>query len=89
MIFAANQNNLYEVIKVMTKLNLAIPDDYGVCGYDDWYLAEGIAPGITAVEQDLEKITERLVDELLKSMNNEGNSETIIIPACINYRNSL
>lgn len=89
VIFAANRNNLYEVIKVTTKLGLSIPDDYGVCGYDDWYLAEGIAPGITAIEQDLETITNHLIVELMKSMNNKQNTETIIVPASINYRNSL
>ena len=89
VIFAANRNNLYEVIKVTTKLGLSIPDDYGVCGYDDWYLAEGIAPGITAVEQDLEKITNYLIVELMKSMKNKKNTETIVVPASINYRNSL
>jgi LacI family kdg operon repressor len=89
VIFAANRNNLYEVIKATTKLNLTIPDSYGVCGYDDWYIAEGIAPGITAVEQDLESITNHLVKNLLKNMNGERNAEVITVPAKINYRNSL
>lgn len=88
-LFAASRNNLYEVIKAITKLNLTIPDDYGVCGYDDWYLAEGIAPGITVVEQDLGTITNHLVEILMKSMNDEKSTETIIVPAKINYRNSL
>lgn len=89
VIFAANRNNLYEVIKVTTKLSLSIPDDYGICGYDDWYLAEGIAPGITSVEQDLEKITNYLVIELMQSMKGKKSTETIYVPASINYRNSF
>lgn len=89
VIFAANRNNLYEVIKVTTKLNLSIPEDYGICGYDDWYLAEGIAPGITSVEQDLDEITNRLVIELMQSMKDKKSTETIYVPAKINYRNSL
>lgn len=89
VIFAANRNNLYEIIKATTKLNLNIPEDYGICGYDDWYLAEGIAPGITSVEQDLEKITNHLVNELMESMNGKKSTETIYVPASINYRKSL
>ena len=89
VLFAANRNNLYEIIKATTKLSLTIPDDYGICGYDDWYLAEGIAPGITSVEQDLEKITSHLVIELMQSMDGKKSTETIYVPASINYRKSL
>lgn len=88
-IFAANGNILYEVIKTTTKLNLAIPEDYGVCGYDDWLWGEGIAPGITAIEQNVREIGSQLTHLLLESIQGNSKNIKIEVPAEVVYRNSL
>lgn len=88
-IFAANGNILYEVIKATTKLNLSIPKDYGICGYDDWRWGEGIAPGITVIEQDVREIGSHLTHLLLESIQGKSTNTKVEVPAKIIYRHSL
>ncbi|WP_434642409.1 LacI family DNA-binding transcriptional regulator [Thermoanaerobacterium thermosaccharolyticum] len=50
-LFAVNGVVLLNVLQVVNKLNLKIPDDVAVCGYDDWGWASLIPPGITTISQ--------------------------------------
>ncbi|MGJ7046219.1 LacI family DNA-binding transcriptional regulator [Thermoanaerobacterium thermosulfurigenes] len=50
-LFAVNGVVLLNVLQVVNKLNLKIPDDIAVCGYDDWGWASLIPPGITTISQ--------------------------------------
>ncbi|AGB20099.1 LacI family DNA-binding transcriptional regulator [Thermoanaerobacterium thermosaccharolyticum] len=50
-VFAVNGVVLLDVLKVIDKLKLKIPDDVAVCGYDDWGWASLIPPGITTISQ--------------------------------------
>ncbi|MCP2241232.1 LacI family DNA-binding transcriptional regulator [Thermoanaerobacterium thermosaccharolyticum] len=50
-VFAVNGVVLLDVLKVIDKLKLKIPDDIAVCGYDDWGWASLIPPGITTISQ--------------------------------------
>lgn len=50
-IFAVNGVTLLSVLQGLSKLNLNIPEDMGICGYDDWGWASLIPPGITVISQ--------------------------------------
>ncbi len=50
-IMAVNGVTLLNVLQGIRKLDLSIPNDLGVCGYDDWGWATLIPPGITAISQ--------------------------------------
>lgn len=50
-IFAVNGVTLLCVLQGLSQLDLAMPDDMGVCGYDDWGWAALIPPGITVISQ--------------------------------------
>lgn len=43
-IFAVNGVTLLSVLQGLSQLNLVMPDDMGVCGYDDWGWAALIPP---------------------------------------------
>ncbi|MFC0903461.1 LacI family DNA-binding transcriptional regulator [Clostridium sp. MT-14] len=51
VIFAVNGVVLLNTLQAMKKLNIKIPDDIAICGYDNWGWAELINPGITTVSQ--------------------------------------
>ncbi|MDR1511098.1 MAG: LacI family transcriptional regulator [Synergistaceae bacterium] len=50
-VFAINTNTLFLMLREIKAMNLDIPQDIGVCGYDLLGWAELIPPGITTLEQ--------------------------------------
>lgn len=49
--FAVNGVTLLSVIQSISELELRIPSDVGLCGYDDWGWASIVPPGITVISQ--------------------------------------
>ncbi|MDT2613571.1 LacI family DNA-binding transcriptional regulator [Enterococcus dongliensis] len=87
--FASNGNALYEIVVALNQLDIIFPRDCGVCGYDDWFWAELITPGITTIHQDPHRIGKRAVSILLEEMIEPQQSEKIEIAADIHLRKSL
>lgn len=54
--FAVNGVTLLSLVQAITRLHLKMPDDIGVCGYDDWGWADVISPGITVISQPSYKV---------------------------------
>lgn len=50
-IFAVNGVILLNTLAAANKLNVSIPKDFGICGYDNWGWASLIPPGITTISQ--------------------------------------
>lgn len=88
--FAANGNALYEIVSKFQKLNINIPKDYGVCGFDDWFWSDLANPKITSIHQEPYKIGERAAEVLVSELiEGKKNKEKIEISASIRYRESL
>lgn len=87
--FAANGDALYKIISTFQDKDISFPDDYGVCGFDDWFWAELVKPGITSIHQEPYKIGERAAQVLLSLIDGEKIKEKIEINATICYRHSL
>lgn len=87
--FASNGNALYEIVVGLNRLDMTFPTDCGVCGYDDWFWAELITPGITTIHQDPHRIGEKAVSVLLKELEEKQPIEKVEIPAQIHLRHSL
>lgn len=87
--FASNGNALYEIATAVLVEDLAFPDQLGVCGYDDWFWAELIKPGITTIHQDPYQVGRRAIEVLLNSIKESLPVEKIEIPAKLEIRNSL
>jgi len=50
-IFAVNGVILLNTLAAANKLNVSIPKDFSICGYDNWGWASLIPPGITTISQ--------------------------------------
>lgn len=50
-IFAVNGVILLNILAAANKLKVSIPNDFGICGYDNWGWASIIPPGITTISQ--------------------------------------
>lgn len=78
-------------LKAIRNLNLSIPDDIAVVGFDDnthFYL---FTPSITAVAQPVEEISEEVVKQLLDALSDEKESKkrrTVTLPVKLTVRNS-
>lgn len=57
------------VISALTNLNLKIPDDVGVCGFDDFDWANILKGGVTTVQQPTYDIGYECVERLFKRIN--------------------
>lgn len=68
-LFAVNGVVLLNVLQVVNKLNLKIPDDIAVCGYDDWGWASLIPPGITTISQPSYEVGEESAKRLIARIN--------------------
>lgn len=51
VIFAINGVVLLNVLQSINKFDLKVPEDVGICGYDNWGWASLIPPGITTISQ--------------------------------------
>ncbi|WP_438842594.1 LacI family DNA-binding transcriptional regulator [Enterococcus sp. AZ067] len=87
--FASNGNALYEIVVALHHMGLVFPKECGVCGYDDWFWAELITPGITTIHQDPHRIGQRAVTILLEEMTAPQPAERIEVAAAIHLRESL
>lgn len=87
--FAANGNALYEVVATLKRLGLEIPKDCGVSGFDDWFWAELVPPGITTIHQNPHQIGLRAAELLVAEIQEGIPVERIEIPSELHIRHSL
>lgn len=64
-IFTANGVVMLTILSAMTWLDLQIPEDLGICGFDDWPWAALIGPGITAISQPSYEVGVECVNRLI------------------------
>ncbi|GMA69439.1 LacI family transcriptional regulator [Leuconostoc litchii] len=89
-LYALNGQVLWEIIRLLKKHNVSIPDDVGVIGYDDDMFADMISPEITAVSQNPQEIGRIAADNLMQIMDNHTTvPKTTRIPSTVQIRESL
>lgn len=75
-LFAVNGVVLLNLLNVLHRLELRIPHDLAVCGYDDWGWASLIPPGITTISQP----TYEVGVESAKMLINRIKSDDVVKP---------
>jgi LacI family transcriptional regulator len=76
-------------LKAISELNLKIPEDIGVTGFDDNTHFALFSPSITAVAQPLEDIAMQIVQQLVDALNGqERKRKTTILPTELIIRES-
>ena len=76
---------MLSVIKAMYKLQLRIPEDIGICGFDDWPWAELVGPGITAISQPSYNVGVEAVKRMMFRLHKSRTA----IPKLIELENHL
>jgi LacI family transcriptional regulator len=88
-IFAANDDMAAGVVRAADKLNIDIPGQLSVAGFDNISLAQQIYPSLTTIHQPLAAMAERASMALI---NNPGNGATLqgkdVMPAKLVIRES-
>jgi LacI family transcriptional regulator len=90
IIFATNYLAI-NGLKAIRNLNLSIPGDIAVVGFDDNTHFHLFTPSITAVAQPIQEITEEVVKQLLDALSDEKESKkrrTVTLPIKLIPRNS-
>ena len=88
--FAANNFILIGVVKALRELNLKVPEDVSVVGFDDFPESMLIEPFFTVAIQPAYEMGQKAAELLIKQINWEivDNSQTIILPTDIIVRRS-
>lgn len=90
LLFASNGRMLMEALSWLIHQGIAIPNEVGVTGFDDWNLTELVGPGITSIEQPSKKIGEVAAEQLLQKLVTKTTEvQKIIVPSTIRWRKSV
>ena len=76
----------YAVYKVANKYKLNIGEDISLVGYDDNKFSSLIAPGLTSVKQDIDKLCEEVVNSLF---NNSESTSVIMVEPTLSIKGSV
>lgn len=90
-ILAVNGVMVLNMLNAINKLGLKIPEDIGICGFDDWGWAGVIGEGISVISQPSYEIGYKsagLLIERLKSENKDIKPRYIELEATIKLRGS-
>lgn len=90
LLFASNGRVLMELLTILAEEKIAIPDDLGITGFDDWKITALVGPGVTSIEQQSQKIGEVAAQKMIDYLKNgETIKEETIVPAKLRWRNSI
>ncbi len=88
-IFGANDIIAIGAIKAALRLNLRIPEDIAVVGYDDSSSCRTTEPELTSVHIDRMRMGQLCVEKLQALLRGEGVPEQVsVLPAWLNVRGS-
>ncbi len=75
-IFASNDYKALQVMRILKKKGIQIPDEISVVGYDDIELTSMLHPALTTVHQPIDRMIEAGADILIKLM--QGKIDTYV-----------
>lgn len=88
-IFAANDDMAAGVIRTAYRLELNVPRQLSVAGFDDSALARLVCPALTTIRQPVAQMAERAALSLIEQFGKpQPAPETIVIPSSLQIRES-
>lgn len=87
-IFASNDEMAAGIIRVARQLELRIPQDLSVVGFDDLPLAKQLSPALTTIRQPIRAMAETATQLLLSILRGQTPVEVPMIPCLPQYRES-
>lgn len=90
-VFVQNDLMAVGVYKRCQHLQISIPNQLSIMGFDNTFLCEITHPPMNSIDQNIDLLAKNSVYELIKMINNpnQSNVEPIIIPAKIKVRSSV
>ena len=89
-LFVSSDHIAWQFYKAAGRLNIRIPDDLSIAGFDDLPLGQALIPGLTTVRQDIQKKAEKTCDILLRHIKDPASpSETQILDVELAERDSI
>jgi LacI family sucrose operon transcriptional repressor len=87
-VFASSDLIAAQVIKVCSRLNIRIPDQLKLIGFDDVNIASLTTPGLTTIRQPIKEMAHQAIQTLLKCTNQEMVPSRIMLPVSLVERES-
>lgn len=88
-IFAANDDMAAAVIRVADRLDIKVPDQLSVAGFDDIALARQVLPRLTTIRQPLSKMAEWAAEILIEGKSGTASKKlTEVVPSTLEIRES-
>ena len=75
-IFATNDNLAVAAVRVARELEISVPEELSIVGFDDYPVAEYSTPQITTIRHPLAEISARAVQLLIQRIEEEPVNET-------------
>ncbi|GKX30280.1 LacI family transcriptional regulator [Vallitalea longa] len=88
-LFCASDMMALGTIKAINKLNLRIPEDISIIGFDNIPLSEYMTPPLTTVDQDFYVMGEKAAKQLLKMIKKEAYEKNYILQHKLLERESV
>lgn len=89
VIFVSGDEKIIGLVRALSEMNIKVPDDVSVVGFDDIPLSAYMAPPLTTVAQDYDKLGEEIVKRLKGLINGEGNFQSVEVPTKLVIRESV
>jgi LacI family transcriptional regulator len=88
-VFAANDDMAVAAIRVADSLDINVPSELSIAGFDDIALARQVFPSLTTIRQPLSQMSERATESLIEGKNSDkSGSNTEIVAATLILRES-
>lgn len=88
-IFATSDVIAAQVIQVCTRLNLKVPEDIGLIGFDDVELATLTQPALTTIHQPVNEMCNYAIDIIIRKLNGEMVPIQTVLPVTLIERDSV
>ncbi|NTJ98233.1 LacI family DNA-binding transcriptional regulator [Enterococcus faecium] len=82
-IFVSDDLTAILTMKIANQLNLNVPEDLKIIGYDGTSFIEKFFPQLTTIRQPIDEIANLIVDILLKKIKGEKTNKDYILPISI------
>ncbi|EGQ7841156.1 substrate-binding domain-containing protein [Vibrio alginolyticus] len=89
-IFVCNDMMAMGVINAANELDIKVPDDLSIIGYDDIHIAKFMSPSLTTIHQPKYRLGQAAVETLVRGLDDKSNDAQVVqLEPTLVVRNSV
>ncbi len=89
-IFVSNDMMAMGVISAANELDIKVPDDLSIIGYDDIHIAKFMSPSLTTIHQPKYRLGQAAVETLVRRLDDKSNEAQVVqLEPTLVVRNSV